>query len=152
MNKQDALTRLDAIEKEAAELRKLINQPEEKKLPTYDEIVREIKPKTYFGVDGRIDLAISPYNCCYADEATAEREAIRAKWLNIAAYYNKGKDLDWGNDKQPKYYAYCNHKRNSTEIGVAHYAHTANAVYFHSKQDALDAITVLGEDEFKKML
>lgn len=55
MNKEQALQRLTAIEKEAKELRKIIEQPEEKK-PTPEEVFWKLCD----GLEVKIDKDISP--------------------------------------------------------------------------------------------
>lgn len=105
MNKDQALQRIAAIEKEAAELRELVNKPD---VPTYRDVVNMVRPDFYFTPHGTIgrEGGVLNLSCNYAycTMSTAIREALRAKWLNIAAYINGGWTPDWNNENEVKFY------------------------------------------------
>lgn len=147
MNKEEALKRLSAIEAEAAEIRKII---EEKTLPSYSDVCAELEPSWMFTGDGVI-FTTMPSSHLYATKKITEREVIRAEWLNIVEYVNWGKIINLP-ERGSLYYAYVN-----MDYGTINTAQTIQYVipgveYFESEKDCCRAVDMLGEEKFKKMM
>ena len=147
MNKEEALKRLSAIEAEAAEIRKII---EEKTLPSYNDVIDELRPQWGVSSCGSV-YTIFMDSHLYATKEISERELIRREWLNIVEYVNRGKVI------------------NPTGRGVVHHAYVATldniiciastndtvipgVEYFESDEDCCRAVDMLGEEKFKKMM
>lgn len=124
MNKKDALSRLSAIESEAAELRKIIEQPEPE-LPLNDHQGRYIRgPErgagTFlltFGGDvfstrysSDFDRSFLGQGGLFISREAAEKEKKRREMQQklrkacADSWAKAGEVLDWGDKNQPKWY------------------------------------------------
>lgn len=147
MNKEEALKRLSAIEAEAAEIRKII---EEKTLPSYSDVCAELEPSWMFTSEGVIYITM-PSGHLYATKKITEREVIRAEWLNIVEYVNRGKVI-----KLPErgllFYAYVATFDNIICTAITVGTVIPGVEYFESEVDCCRAVDMLGEEKFKKMM
>jgi hypothetical protein len=120
MNKQEAIERLDAIEKEQAELRKLIEQPElEQWLPDADYIM------------GLCDWAEVNYLINYAQD---EKQLALVAWLH--SFRNElypDWEADWSDENQSKYLIRFVHEDKSLYIGTCSATETLGTVYMSRK-------------------
>jgi len=147
MNKEEALKRLSAIEAEAAEIRKII---EEKTLPSYNDVIDELLPQWVVSSYGSVYTTFMDSHL-YATKEISEREVIRREWLNIVEYVNRGKVINLP-ERGFLYYAYVN-----MDYGTINTAQTIQYVipgveYFESEEDCCRAVDMLGEEKFKKMM
>ena len=147
MNKEEALKRLSAIEAEAAEIRKII---EGKSLPTYEDIINELRPQWGVSSYGSVYTTFMDSHL-YATKKITEREVIRREWLNIVEYVNRGKVINLP-ERGLLYYAYV-----SMDYGTVNTSKTFKYVipgveYFESGEDCRRAVDMLGEEKFKKMM
>lgn len=116
--KQDALKRIEAIELEAKELRKIIttpnNRPITERVKTFDDILKEANT-TKEEWDIKV-AGMSPNTVAY------ERVKL------ISEVLNEGNKLDWSNPNQYKYYPWLewNNKRSGFVFANAHcnYSHS----------------------------
>ena len=150
INKTEALKRLEAIEKEAAELRKIIDKPQ---LPTFEEIAKELRPKWLCDVSG--DVRKIPFNDIYlhthTSEASAERAKLRLEWELIFEWVNKGKLIDWNDESQDKWCLQYHHINKAINFVHASFIQTEHRTYFTSESDARKALEIMGESKWKKM-
>lgn len=129
------------------EIKALKSKAESPQAVTYDDVVRELKPRHYFGCEGFIREEISSYNYFYATKEIAEREALRCKWLNIAEYVNRR------HEKEGICFFCVWYHRDDKEIGVLQYNRTQNEnTRFNSEAAAKEALQIMGEDNYKKMI
>lgn len=150
INKTEALQRLEAIEKEAAELRKIIDKPQ---LPTFDKIAKELRPEWSLSIEGDICRTrfggVYPY--LHTSEASAERAKLRLEWELICEWVNKGKVIDWSNSDEKKWTFCYNHRNNNIECVHGAQLQSENRIYFTSESDARKALEIMGEDNWEKM-
>jgi hypothetical protein len=115
---------------------------------TYDDVVKKLQPQRFFSGDGVI-VKISTNMYAYASEAIAKRNAIRAKYENIAFYLN-GCEQELLRVMDSKWF---NTITSGAEIITGNHDAWYNPclVYFISKKAAKEALRILTEDEFRKM-
>lgn len=147
MNKEEALKILSAIEAEAAEIKKII---EEKSLPTYKDVIYELHPSWMFTSDGVI-FTTTPSSHLYATKKITEREVIRHEWLNIVEYVNRGKVINLP-ERGLLYYAYVSRDYGTINTAPAIQYVIPGVEYFESEEDCCRAVDMLGEEKFKKMM
>lgn len=87
---------------------------------------------------------------CCSDKQLEKIIAI-AKLMNVAKYLN-GKDWNpnWDANKKIKFYIYINEYNEVTILGTFHY--NVSVVYFKSKEDAQQAIEILGKETIRLAL
>lgn len=103
MNKTEALKRLDALDKEAKELRKIIEEPQTlmERIKTYSDVCKELNIE---------ELTESDFIFLPKEQ--------RAKMLayhqiqNIAKLFNKGWEPNWSNSNEYKYYPWFEYKKS----------------------------------------
>ena len=71
------------------------------------------------------------------------------KLLEVADYLNGDWCPDWNNSKQIKYFISYDYTNERFDI-YERYLMNLNGVYFSSKENALKAIEIIGEEELKK--
>lgn len=74
---------------------------------------------------------------------------IFRKLLEVADYLNGDWKPDWDNISQGKYFILYNKEKNKFEINYRSYK-DAELVYFSSRENALKAIEIIGEEELKQ--
>jgi hypothetical protein len=132
--------RIDALKAELKGLEQDLNKPD---VPTYDDVLARVQPEWVKSVDG---LDVGASNCsrmyAYPDRQTAEREALRAMWLNIAVYVNEGKEGGWR----------VGVSRENGEVFFGSFECIyAGIVTFKDEPAARLAVQIMGEDNFRKM-
>ena len=147
MNKEEALKRLSAIEAEAAEIKKII---EEKSLPTYKDVIDELRPQWAVSCYGDVYTTSMDSHLC-ATKEISERELIRREWLNIVEYVNLGKTINLP-ERGLLYYAYVATFDNIICTAVTGGTVIPGVEYFESEEDCCRAVDMLGEEKFKKMM
>jgi len=106
MNKKEAIKRLDSLENEAKELRKIIEKEEEIdvfKVKTYSEVCKHLKEQEltscdFSGEDGKKLLNFS-------------------KIKQLERFYNQGWKANWNNSNEYKYYPYFTKSSGGGSIG-----------------------------------
>lgn len=124
---------------------------------TYENIAEKLfyKRKTFRVSGFGDDVAIFP-DCYYLHSHNAPTEnqvkqlLALNKLFNVAYYLNEGWVPDWKNDKEYKYFMYCDggNERISTSHNV--YTYYVGGVYFKSETLAKRAIAILGEKAIKE--
>ena len=71
------------------------------------------------------------------------------KLLEVANYLNGDWKPDWNNKEQYKYVIAYNHSEETFDTDYFRYL-SENTVYFSSKENALKAIEIIGEEELKQ--
>lgn len=61
-------------------------------------------------------------------------------------------EIDWENEKQYKYYSFCNVENKQVHISFVWATKTPGQTYFTNTQDIWDFIKLIGEDNFKKYI
>lgn len=121
MDKQKALSRLTSLEKEAKELRKIIDVPEKitDKVKTYEDACKVL------GIDVDENLVR------VSSEMDRDSKSIKAyaKLIIIARALNEGWIPDWNNSNQYKYYPYFDMR---------------SGVSFHGSYDAYCCLSGVG--------
>jgi len=97
MDKKKAIERLNSLENEAKELRKLIEMPEDlfSKIKNYSDVCRELNIREYTEND-----------FCFLPYEQRKKQLAFSKLQNIAKLFNQGWKEDWKNFNQYKYYPY----------------------------------------------
>ena len=101
---------------------------------TYAEISSIISPKT---------------NIVYTSSRHLQKCVTFRKLLEIAEYLNGDWKPDWDNREQHKYIIYYNHTKKQFEVDFYSYINI-NPIAFSSKENALKAIEIIGEEELKQ--
>lgn len=146
MNREKELARIATLEAELAQLKKEIEEP---KPTTYQDVVDKLKPSVWFSNIGMIcdNSIISTYN--YASEAITSRMMIRVKLENIALYVN-GMEQEEVKKLHDRWYLWIS-PENDIQTSSSSCGYYPGLILFISEEAALEAIRILGEDEFKKM-
>lgn len=71
------------------------------------------------------------------------------KLLEVADYLNGDWKPNWNDVDQRKYFIYYNHNKEMVDIDY-YYRSSYNAAYFSSRENALKAIEIIGEEKLKK--
>lgn len=71
------------------------------------------------------------------------------KLLEVADYLNGDWKPDWKNQRQKKCYIYYDNEDNIFQIGHCYFVNEG-VVFFSSKENALKAIEIIGEEELKQ--
>lgn len=129
-----------------------------KKKLTYDDIAKELfheKELSYINQFGEINTTTSlegeeSFKCLNNCTSQTQAEKLLAinKLMNVAKYLNNGWKPDWDNGNECKYYLCDN---NSIKYSCCSYLH-ASVVYFKTKELAMQAVKILGEDTIKLAL
>ena len=83
------------------------------------------------------------------DSKHTEKMFTFKKLLEVADYLNGDWKPDWNNQKQYKYVIAYNHSEETFDTDYFRYL-SENTVYFSSKENALKAIEIIGEEELKQ--
>ena len=108
----------------------------------------KFKPKgiTYTDIQNKLD-----YNCNIVLISKHRLKCIIfRKLLEVADYLNDDWKPDWNNISQGKYFILYNKEENKFEIDYRSYRN-AEPVYFSSRENALKAIEIIGEEELKQL-
>ena len=71
------------------------------------------------------------------------------KLLEVADYLNGNWKPDWNDVNQSKYFISYNHRNKTLDIFSRHYLDSGK-IYFSSKENALKAIDIIGEEELRQ--
>lgn len=146
MNREKELARIATLEAELAQLKKEIEEP---KPTTYRDVVDKLKPSLWFSTRGMIcdNSIISTYN--YASEAITSRMMIRTKLENIALYVN-GMEQEEVRKMDVKWFLLTS---DAGKIIPENYSdgYYPGLILFISEEAALEALRILGKEEFKQM-
>lgn len=128
---------------------------------TYDDVAKELYNSSAgtFGIPERdfskkSDVKPWDYFGVYSKEAQQKVIAIR-KLLNVAKFLNKNEDgTDWVPDRQDGMWTIGVNRYDGTVIPVetGMYNYGTEIVYFRTREIALQAIKILGEDTVKLAL
>lgn len=136
-----------ALMQEIEILKQEMKEPEKPQHPTYEDVANEVKPKWFFGGNGDMEKANNACGYYYASEETAEREALRRMWLNIAEYVNRKYE------KKSQYHFCINWVIDDNEIEIsAYYSILSENTRFNSEAAVKEALFIFGEDNYKKMI
>lgn len=128
---------------------------------TYDDIAKELfhgKEIFYINQLGEISTATSVKGeeCFkYLNNCTSKKQAEKLlainKLMNVAKYLNDGWKPDWNNNNEYKYYLFVYNNNNT--IGYSTCASSSfDVIYFKTKELAMQAVKILGEDTIKLAL
>ena len=106
------------------------------------------KPKkiTYFDVTRHLSYTRAVY---VAKEEHKSKCDILRKLLEVADYLNGNWKPNWSSTKQLKYFISYNHRDKTLDIFSRHYLDSGR-IYFSSKENALKAIDIIGDEELKQ--
>lgn len=111
-----------------------------KKTITYEDIVKKLYPGKCYYIN---------------NNHTSEKQICQLlylnKLMNVAKYLNGDWEPDWNDEHQRKWFIFYDYTLNALQLAI-HYRHSFTAIYFKSRELALQAIEILGEDEVKKTL
>ena len=102
---------------------------------TYDDIQNKIMPYT---------------QVVFTTQMHKQKCITFRKLLEVAAYLNGDWEPDWDDTSQHKYLIVYNHSEETFDTDYFRYL-SENTVYFSSKENALKAIEIIGEEELKKL-
>ena len=153
MNKKDALQRLDAIEKEQQELRKIIETPDK---PTHNREPKIDEVYYYNNGDGEVyrvvwgddafDKASLAVGNVYRTRKEAEREVKRRKVITKLWDLSEGFVPSWS-DQDRKYYIYYDHDDIRWDASWCRFNQGSfNVPYFDTEEAAQHAIDTLGDE------
>ena len=118
----------------------------DKENSTFECIKFRSKKITYFDVTRHLSYTYAVY---VAKEEHKSKCVIFRKLLEVADYLNDDWKPDWNNISQGKYFILYNKEENKREIDYRSYRN-AESVYFSSRENALKAIEIIGEEELKQ--
>lgn len=120
-----------------------------KKDLTYEDVVKElfdVNDNYYINAISKVKKASVLRTHSGANNFTSKKQAEKLlainKLMNVAKYLNGDWKPDWNGNKNIKFYVYINEYNEVTILGTFHY--NASVVYFKSKEDAKQAISILG--------
>ena len=100
---------------------------------------------TYYDISKKL-----PYNSTVHTNVKFQSKCITfRKLLEVANYLNGDWKPDWNNKEQYKYVIAYNHSEETFDTDYFRYL-SENTVYFSSKENALKAVEIIGEEELKK--
>ena len=100
---------------------------------------------TYYDISKKL-----PYNSTVHTNVKYQSKCITfRKLLEVANYLNGDWKPDWNNKEQYKYVIAYNHSEETFDTDYFRYL-SENTVYFSSKENALKAIEIIGEEELKQ--
>lgn len=100
---------------------------------------------TYYDISKKL-----PYNSTVHTNVKYQSKCITfRKLLEVANYLNGDWKPDWNNKEQYKYVIVYNHSEETFDTDYFRYL-SENTVYFSSKEKALKAIEIIGEEELKQ--
>ena len=111
-------------------------------------MVKKLQPQRFFSGDGVI-VKISTNMYAYASEAIAKRNAIRAKYENIALFVN-GCEQEEVRKLKDRWYNTVG-ENGCIKHGYHDFGYNPCIVYFISEDAAKEALRNLTEEEFRKM-
>ena len=118
----------------------------DRKNSTFECIKFKSKEITY----ADISCMMVPYNYTVCTTARHHQKCvIFRKLLEVAEYLNDGWKSDWNNYNQCKYYISYSSKTRTFFIQNCWYVNPS-IVCFSSKENALKAIDIIGEEELKQ--
>lgn len=128
-----------------------------KKTLTYEDVAKELfcdQWGYYLMGDGCIGNSFTRYsfpnfNNCTSKEQAEKLLAIN-NLMNVAKYLNGYWKPNWDANKKIKFYIYINEYNEVTISSTFHY--NVSVVYFKSKEDAQQAIDILGEETIRLAL
>lgn len=142
-------SKIEELEKQVAELSAQIAELK-KQQPTYKDVMEEMKPRYCFFRDSGYPAcsSVEAYEAYYShSDAAARKNALQAKWENIAEYVNRR------HEKEEKAFYFLSHNNMNGVIGVG----KCDMMYdectrFNSQAAALEALRIMGEDDYKRMI
>ena len=160
MDKQEILNEIEKTKEHLTKMMRILQEsenqrykPKEHELFWYLDTWNRPRVRNYIGTSVCCNESFKNYNCFQTREQ-AEQEAknilIRRQLEDIARRLNKGKEIDWFDSEQSKYYIelYCNNI--ITNFYLAH--KTQGTVYCLDKNFKDIAIQEIGEERLKKYL
>ena len=100
---------------------------------------------TYYDISKKL-----PYNSTVHTNVKYQPKCITfRKLLEVSNYLNGDWKPDWNNKEQYKYVIAYNHSEETFDTDYFRYL-SENTVYFSSKENALKAIEIIGEEELKQ--
>ena len=118
----------------------------DKENSTFECIKFRPKKITYFDVTRHLSYTRAVY---VAKEEHKLKCGIFRKLLEIADYLNGDWKVNWGDKLQTKYFISYNHDSEKLDILDFRYTNLSIAC-FSSKENALKAIEIIGEEELKE--
>ena len=108
----------------------------------------KFKPKNVTYDD--ISSIMSPRNnIVYTTSRHLQKCVTFRKLIEVAEYINGDWKPIWNDDDQRKYFIYYNRSKEMVDIDY-YYRCSYNAAYFSSRENALKAIEIIGEEELRK--
>lgn len=128
-----------------------------KKDLTYEDVVKELfdgNDNYYINAISKVKKASVLRTHSGANNFTSKKQAEKLlainKLMNVAKYLNGDWKPDWDANKKIKFYIYINEYNEVTILGTFHY--NVSVVYFKSKEDAQQAIEILGKKTIRLAL
>ena len=118
----------------------------DKENSTFECIKFRPKKITYFDIIRHLSYTHAVY---VAKNEHKSKCATFRKLLEVADYLNGDWKPDWNDTSQGKYFILYNKEKNKFETEYRSYRN-AELVYFSSKENALKAIEIIGEEELKQ--
>lgn len=119
-----------------------------KKKITYEDVINNIKAKN-IGISVQHGLTKIGKDFFVTSEKQLEQLLALNKLMNVAKYLNGDWKINWNDEYEDKFYIHY-------ALGKLYFSSKQRAnygcVYFKSKDLALQAIEILGEEEIKKAL
>ena len=113
---------------------------------TFECIKFKSKELTY----QEISKKFQPYNYSVSTNAKNLSKLVTfRKLLEVADYLNGNWKPDWNDVNQSKYFISYNHRNKTLDIFSRHYLDSGK-IYFSSKENALKAIDIIGEEELRQ--
>ena len=100
---------------------------------TYDDVLKSVVPYTQI-----VATTLRHHQKCVTFR----------KLLEVAEYLNGDWKPIWNDDDQRKYFIYYNRSKEMVDIDY-YYRCSYNAAYFSSRENALKAIEIIGEEELR---
>lgn len=130
MNKKEALNKLDALEKEASELREIINREETlmERVKTYSDVCKELNIE---------ELKLKDFN--FLPKNQQKKALAFSKIQNIVELFNEGWEPDWADSVQKKYYPYfdCQGSFRFGDFHYLYYSFRGEAGFYKNKELAI---------------
>jgi hypothetical protein len=127
MNKQEAIKKVANLEKELAELKEIINKPEDIfDVTTYSEVCRRL---------GEKEITLKDFK--QFDDILANKLLNFAKIQQLSKYFNQGWIPNWKDSNEYKWYPYFNDSGGGFVFDYSYchcYAFSGSVAYYKTKE------------------
>ena len=161
MNKQEILNEINKTKKHLINMEKMLKECNERWQPNdfspyfYVDSCMKVEQSDFYSdtyIHSERYNTYSTFKTREEAEAEAEKILIRRQLEDIARRLNKGKEIDWGNEDQRKYFIRFNYWQGIIELDSSFRQQFQGVIYCLDKKFLDVAPKEIGEKRLKKYL